>query len=776
MRLLKIYQSKKYLLRILLSISVLTVIFLIGSSATLFYTSRNSVVEMQKEYNEATLAQINYNINSMEEIAKNMVSALFWDVQLKPLMSNQEVFVFDLTHKLRRMETIVNSTSFLDSIIIYNGYSDQIFAGGNSALKSQSSESTQHMLQFLRNSDAVQKMKFIPMKLKEKSTGIDVFSYVMYDSLGKYKPDEGALVLNIKPEWLFNNIKLINGLGLKKEGSIMLVNSEGQILYTNERSDLNRAGFQDLFSGSVRENKSNGYMIQRVGDQKQIISYSKLVIPNWYIVSAQPYDAVIHNIDQIRKTTIGLTVLFLVLSIIAAVFVSRRLYRPIDRLMSQIQNNQFGIGDQAAKDELAYLSEVYSTVVDNLHDMRKMQRDNRDIIDSYHIRQLLTGSMALSHEQFIGIIRSNQMNIQENGSYIVVVIAIDNLRKISQLLQPSQMKLFHFAILNIAEELIGNRYCCVGAELRSDHLAFLVSAEHDLEDTIELLKEKVLLVQETVQRYYKITISAAISESIFHFSDIFKQYHQAQQIMMYKLIYGRNALLTLESVEENMRNMSEPLLPELEKRLVEGIKSDDAMLLEDTLDKLIRHIAACNYDQIMTGITQIPVIIRQTLKEINQNRVQPIDIDINKVSLSMLEMDTLEDIHRQLWQSLHDITQQKRSGLVDRNDILVETIKEIVKQNYGDINLSLQSIAGMMKLSADYVGRLFRKNELISVADYISEVRLGVARELLEHKNHSVYEIMDQAGFANQSYFFKLFKKKIGCTPGEYRLKKSIGR
>ncbi|WP_308638407.1 helix-turn-helix domain-containing protein [Paenibacillus silvisoli] len=774
MRLFKIYQSKKYLLRILLSITVLTVIFLVGSSATLFYTSKNSVIEMQKQYNEATLAQINFNINAMEEIAKNMVSALFWDVQLRPLMSNQEVFVFDLTNKIHKMDTVVNTTSFLDSIIVYNGYTDQIYAGGNAGLKTASSEQSQHMLEFLRDSDAVQKMKFIPMKLKEKSTGIDVFSFVMYESLGKYNPVEGALVLNIKPEWLFNNLKLINGLGVEKESSLLLMNKEGQVLYANNGYNPSSNGYQDLFSDSFRENKTDGYMIQQVDDQKQIISYSKLIIPNWYLVSVQPYDAVIHNIEQIRKTTIGLTVVFLLLSIIAAIFVSRRLYKPIDRLMNQIQKNQFGLGAPSAKDELDYLSEVYSKVVDNLQDMRKLQQDNRDIIDSYYIRQLLTSSKALSQEQFAGIIRSNRVNIQENGSYVVVFFAIDNHRTISHLLQPSQMKLFHFAIMNIAEELIGSRYRCAGAELRSDHLALIVSAEHDLGETIGLLKEKVVMVQETVHRYYKITISAALSESAFHFTDISKQAHQAQQIILYKPVFGRNALLSLDSVEENMRNTNESIPPELEKKLVEGINSDDAALLEDTLEKLIRHIASCNYDQIMTAITQIPLIIRQTLKEINQNRVQPIEIDIKAVSLSILEMDSLDDIHRQLWQTLHEIIQQKRSGLVDRNDILVETIKEIVKQNYNDVNLSLQSIAGMMKLSADYVGRLFRKNELISVADYINEVRLGIARELLEHKNHSVYEIMVQTGFANQSYFFRLFKKKLGCTPGEYRLKKSL--
>ncbi|MDG0810747.1 helix-turn-helix transcriptional regulator [Cohnella rhizosphaerae] len=61
------------------------------------------------------------------------------------------------------------------------------------------------------------------------------------------------------------------------------------------------------------------------------------------------------------------------------------------------------------------------------------------------------------------------------------------------------------------------------------------------------------------------------------------------------------------------------------------------------------------------------------------------------------------------------------------------------------------------------------------MADYINEVRLQNAVLLLETNNWQVNEISEKVGFSSQSYFFKLFKKRFGTTPKDYRIKKSMG-
>lgn len=108
------------------------------------------------------------------------------------------------------------------------------------------------------------------------------------------------------------------------------------------------------------------------------------------------------------------------------------------------------------------------------------------------------------------------------------------------------------------------------------------------------------------------------------------------------------------------------------------------------------------------------------------------------------------------------------------NRILIDTIKEMIEEQYVDANLNLQSIASAMKLSSAHISKQFRQQESMSISEYINEVRLRNALTLLENKDYSISRIMDMVGYSNESYFFKLFKKKFGTTPKEYRFKKVI--
>ncbi|MNC09728.1 Arabinose operon regulatory protein [compost metagenome] len=62
------------------------------------------------------------------------------------------------------------------------------------------------------------------------------------------------------------------------------------------------------------------------------------------------------------------------------------------------------------------------------------------------------------------------------------------------------------------------------------------------------------------------------------------------------------------------------------------------------------------------------------------------------------------------------------------------------------------------------------------MVDCINETRLAQARLYLEQQQMTVAEIMEKVGFSNESYFYRLFKRRYGTTPKEYRLKAAINR
>jgi AraC-like DNA-binding protein len=80
----------------------------------------------------------------------------------------------------------------------------------------------------------------------------------------------------------------------------------------------------------------------------------------------------------------------------------------------------------------------------------------------------------------------------------------------------------------------------------------------------------------------------------------------------------------------------------------------------------------------------------------------------------------------------------------------------------------------MVRLSSAHISKLFKQKNGVGIPEYITEVRLQHTLSLLKRQEHSVNQIMEMVGFTNQSYFFRLFKKKFGTTPKEYRLKQVL--
>lgn len=53
--------------------------------------------------------------------------------------------------------------------------------------------------------------------------------------------------------------------------------------------------------------------------------------------------------------------------------------------------------------------------------------------------------------------------------------------------------------------------------------------------------------------------------------------------------------------------------------------------------------------------------------------------------------------------------------------------------------------------------------------DYLNNVRIDKAAELLQTSDRKMYQISKAVGYDNPKYFFRIFKKKMGCSPEQYR-------
>lgn len=105
-----------------------------------------------------------------------------------------------------------------------------------------------------------------------------------------------------------------------------------------------------------------------------------------------------------------------------------------------------------------------------------------------------------------------------------------------------------------------------------------------------------------------------------------------------------------------------------------------------------------------------------------------------------------------------------------KTETVIDAIKNYIAQNYNH-DLTRNEIAASVYLSPDYVAKIFKADTGMFLKDYINEIRIQKARQLLLDDAHTVSEVASLVGMDNFSYFSTLFKKNTGLSPREYKHK-----
>jgi len=86
-----------------------------------------------------------------------------------------------------------------------------------------------------------------------------------------------------------------------------------------------------------------------------------------------------------------------------------------------------------------------------------------------------------------------------------------------------------------------------------------------------------------------------------------------------------------------------------------------------------------------------------------------------------------------------------------------------------DVNLSLENVASYVGLSKAYVSRLFKSKIGKKYIDYLTDVRMEKAMQLLAYTDMTLKDIIKQIGYCDVRSFQKKFKLLYGLTPAKYR-------
>jgi AraC-like DNA-binding protein len=779
MKVFGFYKSKKYFQRVMFSIMLSMVIVLLALSVANTYILEKSVKDNQEESNLKVLSQIQYNLSYMNQIIFTLSNYVYNDNLIIPLMYDDSLSEMGLINGYRKMTDTLQRSAFLQSMAVYNSSQDNLY-GTTSAFMLDGGVTKKKIRDWLLDPNQVHETsRLIPISLERNDGQIDAFAYIVTDSA--YKPfsrSQSAIILYIKSDWVFDSLKKMNIVSNREQGEINILAQNGQLYSSESKPSYSTLGDHTSIKELVNQDKlltkrQSGFVIGDISGAKSMITYMNADIVNWTILYIQSYDKLMNPVRNTRITSLMIAGFFLFFSIALSIWLSYKLYYPIESMLKRIRLHSSGerqSGGFKAGDELHVMSENYMQLSSKLQEI-----SSEHIVSKYYIRKFLTDSQMFSHNDMLNLIEKHALNISVKDKLLVCVLKIDYYTTYERNTTSASKKLYSFAIVNIAQEIMSKMYPCEAAEVRGDHVVLIVSksgndVDSDFKDVTLLISE----IQDTIERYYSISLSCGVSDVISQFTSISSAYNQALHLSLYKIIKGNKSIITSDEVKENLANKQFSLPNTIEKRLSEALKKGQMTEAGTELEKAFLLIASFLYEDMIREVSNLAWVIKNTAMDIKNNRIVQFTEDIDHIHLIPQDKETLEDIYFSLLSVCSQICEGQKPAKMERNEMILESIKELIEQRYSDLNLSQQSIASNVKLSSAYIGTLFKDSFKISITEYINEVRLKHVKDLLEKDNYTVLEIMEKCGYSNPSYFFRLFKGKYGSTPKEYRMKRSL--
>ena len=308
---------------------------------------------------------------------------------------------------------------------------------------------------------------------------------------------------------------------------------------------------------------------------------------------------------------------------------------------------------------------------------------------------------------------------------------------------------------------------------RCNLLSYAVLIKGDLERISKLTDRCVDMIRQHCEdAHAELSWYAAVGVPTERLSGMSKCYSDANRAFAYRHLFPDEHIFTSELVKNKYHAPNADDLDSLDATKL------DPMIIRNFVRTGIRAEVESFAGEYVAGLKcmEDSVLIRDyLLVSIRVNvelalREEGIeDPDIN-TSLQSVNMDIDADEFRQkLIDILNDAINVRDSEAMKRNNDIIDSAMRYIDNHYSDDDISLDSVAIASNISANYLSAMFSQKVGLSFVEYVTKKRMEKAKQLLRRTDKKAGEIAGEVGYKDPRYFSFVFKKKMGCTPSQYR-------
>lgn len=408
-----------------------------------------------------------------------------------------------------------------------------------------------------------------------------------------------------------------------------------------------------------------------------------------------------------------------------------------------------------------------------VENLRRQLRENKKALREKLFNDLLSNS-------YIGEIESDlnylELSKLRNREYFIAVININNFMELIIEEDEEQKYIVNLSFYNLVTK-------------------FLTYLEKDSSDTSEdklvysvinyKIDQLVIVVYEDIDKFTSafedliklgrmelgFCITIGIGNKYKNLTDVHISYREACSAALLDRVYGREIVYIFNDLNFGNKVYSKQLHILGDTKLYDDLKIGAFPEIKNDIVDIITQIKSSKLelDAINTIIYNVVLLSCKTINELGYDIFEIMGEDFN-LHFDVKEINNLVQLEEWLLSFFYKVNEyinQKRSN---RNQKLLSKVKDYVDGNYNE-NITLTSISKDFGISSGYLSVLFNDYIGQNFIDYLTNLRIQSAKNLLKRTDLKIYEIADRVGYRDAYYFSTAFKKIVGINPTDYREK-----
>lgn len=324
---------------------------------------------------------------------------------------------------------------------------------------------------------------------------------------------------------------------------------------------------------------------------------------------------------------------------------------------------------------------------------------------------------------------------------------------------------------NILDEMVKvffEQSCLISREQNSFILIVSTYEIDDYKKSIETMGQKMISV---LKDYFEVSTSISVSEKdnmISRFIIMLNQAMSAMNYYYYYYYYSSNQIIFYsEKCEIYQKNRDEFSISFLKKDLYLAIHHNDSIKFQESMNKFINAFKDYKPSKVQA------VNVCRNLYYLITSFYEDDDYFNFPCATNILDkLDKLGNVNNVfdwvIWFT-NEVVEFINKKKIIKSDKIIEMIQQYVKEHCTE-KISLSKVAYDVSISTGYLSSIFKKQTGMNFSDYVSEIKVEKAKELIGTHEYMMYEVSDILGFDNPYYFSKVFKKITGYTPKEYEV------